>query len=269
MLPPDDGCVGLGHSTVGTAGWYEDVYVADDYNVNKCLFGYQGGRCTGQYGYYQPAPSATSGSPSGDGQTGVGPGLGFTTFTSPARVVLISDFPENGLQYPGGAGVSFWGTNFKGYWSEGDNVGHMDGHVKYYKETQLMPPGQDTGVRELALTEFGGMQATRLPGPASSGGAPTSPLLNINRRKWVLPLRKDLSLTMSNKQISLFPLVVLGLAGCSSIGDAPQGLSASETRAAVAALPAQQQIDYINRSPMPADQKAKRIADIKAAAGIK
>ncbi len=145
MLPPDDGCVGLGHSNVGTAGWYEDVYVADDYNVNKCLFGYQGNKCTGKYGYYEPAPNTTTGSPSGDGQTGVGPGLGFTTFTTPAKVVLISDFPENGLQWPGGPGVSFWGVNFMGYWADGDNVGHMDGHVKYYKETQLMPPGEDSG----------------------------------------------------------------------------------------------------------------------------
>ena len=61
---------------------------------------------------------------------------------------------------------------------------------------------------------------------------------------------------------------VLGLAGC-SIGDAPQGLSPAETRAAVAALPPLKQIEYINRSPLPQKEKEKRIAEIKAANGIK
>ncbi len=61
---------------------------------------------------------------------------------------------------------------------------------------------------------------------------------------------------------------LLTLTGC-SIGDAPKGLSPEETRAAVAALPPQQQIDYINRSPLPAEEKQKRIAAIKAAHGIK
>jgi len=58
------------------------------------------------------------------------------------------------------------------------------------------------------------------------------------------------------------------IAGC-SVGDAPKGLSAEETRAAVDALPPDKQIDYINRSPIPQAEKEKRIADIKAKAGMK
>ncbi len=63
-----------------------------------------------------------------------------------------------------------------------------------------------------------------------------------------------------------FSLAVL--AGCDT-GEAPAGLTGAETDAAVKKLPAQQQIDYINRSPMPPDVKAKKIAEIKAQAGIK
>jgi prepilin-type N-terminal cleavage/methylation domain-containing protein len=145
MLPPDDGCVGLGHSAVGTAKWYNDVYVADDYDVNKCLFGYKGGECNGVYGYYQPAPNATVGSPGGDGQTGVGPGYGQTTFTSVAKAVLISNFPQHGNMWPGGPGVPFWGANFDGYFTDGSNVGHMDGHAQYYKTSKLLPPPDNSG----------------------------------------------------------------------------------------------------------------------------
>ena len=60
-----------------------------------------------------------------------------------------------------------------------------------------------------------------------------------------------------------------GVIGGCSFGDAPKGLSATETQDAVKALPPQQQIDYINRSPMPAPEKAKRIAEIKSKAGMK
>ena len=145
MLPPDDGCVGLGHSAVGTAKWYNDIYPADDYDVNKALFGYKGGVCTGIYGYFQPAPNTVSGNPAGDGQTGVGPGYGQTEFISPARVVLLSNFPQHGHMWPGGVGVPFWGTNFDGYWMDGSNVGHMDSHAKYYKTNKLLPPPDDSG----------------------------------------------------------------------------------------------------------------------------
>lgn len=145
MLPPSDGCVGLGTSMVGTAKWYNDIYPATDYNLNKALFGYQGGMCTGAYGYFQPAPNTTVGSPGGEGQTGVGPGYGQTTFTSPAKVVLLSEFPEHGNQWPGGGSIPFWGSNFQGYWNEGSNTGHMDGHAKYYKTNKLMPPPDNYG----------------------------------------------------------------------------------------------------------------------------
>ncbi|MBI1335216.1 MAG: hypothetical protein GC165_20315 [Armatimonadetes bacterium] len=62
-------------------------------------------------------------------------------------------------------------------------------------------------------------------------------------------------------------LVGTVMTGC-SIGNAPQALSPEETRDAVAKLPPQQQIDYINRSPMSAAEKEKRIAEIKAKAGM-
>ncbi len=137
MLPPDDGCIGLGTSTVGTAKYYNDIYPALDYEINKYLFGYKGGDCNGKYGYYEPAPNTVSGGPGGDGVTGVGPGS--LTFTSPAKVVLFIDFPANGLIWPGGEGISFWGSNFTGYWNGGSNVNHMDGHAKYYPFSKLTP----------------------------------------------------------------------------------------------------------------------------------
>jgi hypothetical protein len=73
---------------------------------------------------------------------------------------------------------------------------------------------------------------------------------------------------MSNRNALLaLGLCVLAAGGC-SFGDAPKGLSPEETRAAVSKLPAKDQIDYINRSPLPPDEKAKRIADIKASHGL-
>lgn len=63
-------------------------------------------------------------------------------------------------------------------------------------------------------------------------------------------------------------IVVSGLlVGC-SVGDAPAAMTPEETKEAVAKLPPKEQIDYINRSPLPAAEKEKRIADIKAKAGM-
>src|SRR5579862_5824236 len=105
---------------------------------------------------------------------------------------------------------------------------------------------------------FGGTQAIRLPEPASSGGARTSRPPSTSRRQ-----------TLTKRSILLaMVLCPLFQAGC-SFGDAPRGLTPEETRAAVAALPPQQQIDYLNRSPLPPAEKQRRIADIKAQHGIK
>ena len=136
MTPPDDACNGLGVSKVGTAKWYNDVIPPNDYFVNYCLFGYANG-CGGKNNSYEPAPNTVSGSPGGLGVEGVGPGS--LTFTSPAKVVLYANYPMHGDFWPGGSGVGFWGSNFKGYWTQGDNVAHMDGHAQYYKIDKLLP----------------------------------------------------------------------------------------------------------------------------------
>jgi len=67
--------------------------------------------------------------------------------------------------------------------------------------------------------------------------------------------------------ISTSVFVMLVVAGC-NVGNAPEPMSASQVRDEVAKLSPQQQIDWVNRSPMPPEEKAKRIADIKAKAGI-
>ena len=73
-----------------------------------------------------------------------------------------------------------------------------------------------------------------------------------------------------NSMLKLTFVLLAGIAlfGCDT-GNAPQGLTAAETQKAVSELPPQQQIDYINRSPMPAADKAKKIADIKVKARMK
>jgi prepilin-type N-terminal cleavage/methylation domain-containing protein len=144
MMPPDDGCVGLGVSTRGPKpNYYDDIYPPMDFNVNPSLFGYQGGVCantTGNNGgYFHPGPNVSSGSSGGEGTVGVGPGS--VTFTSISKVVLITDFPINGNHWPGNPSVPFWGSNFKGYWNEGSNAGHMDGHASYHKVSKLTPNG--------------------------------------------------------------------------------------------------------------------------------
>jgi prepilin-type N-terminal cleavage/methylation domain-containing protein len=142
MVPPDDGCVGLGTSTAGKDKWYNDIYPPLDFMVNRFIFGYQQG-CDGPTGdpWYAPAPISSTGAPGGMGVEGIGPGS--LEFTSVAKVVLFSDFPVVGTQWPGAPNVPFWGGNFKGYWTEGSNVGHMDGHAQYYKLSKLLPNQAD------------------------------------------------------------------------------------------------------------------------------
>ncbi|AIE85613.1 prepilin-type N-terminal cleavage/methylation domain-containing protein [Fimbriimonas ginsengisoli] len=136
MLDPNDGCVGLGVSTVGISKYYNDIYPPLDYEINKYLFGYDGKTCKGQYNYYEPAPNMTSGSPGGEGVTGIGPGS--LSFVSVAKVVLWTDFPISGLQYPGNNVVPFWGQKFS-YFAGQANAAHMDGHAKSYPITKLLP----------------------------------------------------------------------------------------------------------------------------------
>ncbi len=148
MMPPDDGCVGLGTSAVGSSQYYNDIYPPTDYEVNPSLFGYQGGVCvntTGNNsGYFHPGPNVSAGSSGGEGTVGVGPGS--VVYTSVSKVVLLVNFPINGNYWPGGPGVPFWGANFKGLYSEGNNAGMMDGHASYFKTSKLTPDGfEDAG----------------------------------------------------------------------------------------------------------------------------
>ena len=54
--------------------------------------------------------------------------------------------------------------------------------------------------------------------------------------------------------------------GC-NVGNAPATMNENEVQDAVSKLPVDQQIDYINRSPMSPEEKAKKFAEIKAKAG--
>lgn len=167
MLPPNDPCVGLGTSTVGTAKWYNDIYPPTDYEVNPTLFGYQQGLAgtpcaSGKYGYYHPGSNTTSGGAPGQGIVGYGPGV--LSFTNVSKVVLFADFPLNGNVWPGGPGISFWGAGYNGYWNNGSNVDHMDGHAKWYPTKQLTPDGNED------------------PGPVASWNS--SPYAGMGYRWW-------------------------------------------------------------------------------------
>jgi len=147
-----------------------------DYRLNPNIFGYQGGQCTGTYGYFAPAPNATTGVPGGEGVEGVG--AGSLTFSNPSRVVVWADFPPAGVTWPGNqTGLeTFWGSKM-GYWTGGNNVAHMDGHAAYYKTTKLLPNiDAVTGNLLYSGTWCGGEGGTCPwggPGGASwSGGAP-------------------------------------------------------------------------------------------------
>jgi len=130
MLNPNDACVGLGTSTVGAKpNYYRDIYPAMDYQMTDSLSdGYNG--CGGAYNYYKKGYTQTDGK-----------------ITDVAKVVLFIDFPMAGYLWPGGpwgTDPNFWGgNNFKGYFNEGSNVTHFDGHAKFYKYNKLMPHDTD------------------------------------------------------------------------------------------------------------------------------
>jgi hypothetical protein len=62
--------------------------------------------------------------------------------------------------------------------------------------------------------------------------------------------------------------LLLTCVGC-NIGNAPQPMSDDELQSALDKLPPQDQINYINSSPMPPDMKAKRIKEIEEKTGYK
>ena len=147
MLPPDDGCVGLGTSVAGGAKYFNDIYPAMDYRLNPNIFGYQhaepGSACRdqGKYGYYAPAPNTTSAGGAGSGDGGVeGVGSGSTNFVNVSKVVLWIDFTPAKVVWPGNqSGLEGFWANGAGYWSGGSNAAHMDGHAQYYKGQKLLP----------------------------------------------------------------------------------------------------------------------------------
>lgn len=59
----------------------------------------------------------------------------------------------------------------------------------------------------------------------------------------------------------------LVVGGC-SIGNAPEPMSEGDVKAALDKATPEQQIDWVNRSPMPPAEKQRRIAEIKAKAGM-
>lgn len=181
IMAPDDACIGLGTSTLGKASYYRDIYPPMDYRLNQNIFGYQhadvGTPCRdqGKYGYFAPAPNAVTGGGSGSGDGGVeGIGSGASNnFTSVAKVVVWIDFPPSKQTWPGnqsGLG-SFWGIK-AGYWSDGSNVGMMDGHAAYYKGTKLLPNINSNGDLIYTDTWCGGEGGGCPLNTSWSGGAP-------------------------------------------------------------------------------------------------
>lgn len=60
----------------------------------------------------------------------------------------------------------------------------------------------------------------------------------------------------------------MGLSGC-NVGNAPAAMDANEARAALDKMSPQDQIKYVATSPMPADKKKERYAEIEAKTGVK
>jgi len=69
-----------------------------------------------------------------------------------------------------------------------------------------------------------------------------------------------------NKFLPIAACALMLIVGC-NVGSAPATMNETQVQDAVSKLPVDQQIDYINRSPMSPDEKAKRIAEIKEKAG--
>ena len=127
MLAPDDGCVGLPHSTRGAKpNYYDDVYAPTDYLFNNRLLD----------NGWQPVANAN---PSCRwGGFNLPSTLDGGRILSPAKVVLMIDFPAGNFVWPG---PTFWGTSYKGRHAEGSVVLHSDGHVKWYQFSRLYPNG--------------------------------------------------------------------------------------------------------------------------------
>ena len=67
------------------------------------------------------------------------------------------------------------------------------------------------------------------------------------------------------KALALVAAVLSG-AAC-NIGNAPEPMAPEDVKAAVEKLSPEQQIEWVNRSPMPAAEKQRRIDEIKQKTG--
>ncbi|RYG48348.1 hypothetical protein EON79_04710 [bacterium] len=70
------------------------------------------------------------------------------------------------------------------------------------------------------------------------------------------------------RNVWIFGIIALGCIGC-SVGNAPEPMGESDLKSAVEKLPPQDQINYINSSPMPKAEKEKRIKEIEEKTGYK
>lgn len=70
-----------------------------------------------------------------------------------------------------------------------------------------------------------------------------------------------------NMKVWIASVAMLLCVGC-NVGNAPAPMDEDQLKAAVEKLSPQDQINYINSSPMPKELKEKRIAEIKAKAGM-
>lgn len=118
----------------------------------------------------------------GDGNVGVGSGFGMS-FTNVAKVGVLIDFPGNGLQWPGGSGLNFWGIK-AGIFTDGSNVGHMDGHAKFYKGTKLFPNMRGDGSLLNSGTWCGGEGLT-CPWQGTVTWAAGAPFPEQNGKAWI------------------------------------------------------------------------------------
>jgi len=150
MTNPNTGCGSLGPSTRGPANFYDDIYFPLDFAWNDSvgIASFESG-ITCQGAWWGPTANAQ-----------VDNGLSNTAgkITDVAKVVVWSTFPSIGTQWPGGcvdgtcdngasiggATAGFWGSNYKGLYSEGSNLSYFDSHAKFSKFSQIHPCKRET-----------------------------------------------------------------------------------------------------------------------------
>jgi prepilin-type N-terminal cleavage/methylation domain-containing protein/prepilin-type processing-associated H-X9-DG protein len=133
MLPPNDGCIGVGVSTVGAAKLYDDVYPVTDIEANQSLwYG-----TWGNNNFKQPACNGAWGG------FAAGDSYDVHWITSPSKCIFAIDFPPANFDWPyqqwwsaHGAGSTPFGRH-----SNGSNAIFLDGHAKWESFSVLYPEG--------------------------------------------------------------------------------------------------------------------------------